>query len=115
MKSSIIREWAENLMEGDKRVEWQKSDAVLPSDIARIVRAEDKATDSNLQAICDIINERLAVDHWHMKGNPLDDAAPEMLEALRDLLPLAEALHEVPPHRANRIRVIIAKAEGNLP
>ena len=40
-------------------------------------------------------------------------AAPELLEALRELLPIAEACHEVPPTRANKARAAIAKAQAD--
>ena len=42
----------------------------------------------------------------------LHKAAPELLEALKDLLPMMEALHEVPDIRAAKARKAIAKAEG---
>jgi len=56
MNELEIHEWAEGIIAGDSRVDWQKDDLVYPNDIARIVRAEDDATDYDLQAICDIIN-----------------------------------------------------------
>ena len=40
-------------------------------------------------------------------------AAPELLEALRELLPIVEACHEVPPTRANKARAAIAKAQAD--
>ena len=40
-------------------------------------------------------------------------AAPDLLAALKDLLSMAESVHEVPPTRANKARAAIAKAEGN--
>jgi hypothetical protein len=42
-------------------------------------------------------------------------AAPDMLAALKELLPLIEAFHDVPPTRARKLRAVINKAEGREP
>ena len=59
MKKQEIKQWAENLHEGDERVDWQKKGDVTPAQIARIVRAEEPATDAELQQICDQLNAKI--------------------------------------------------------
>jgi len=57
MTKEEIREWAGNLAENDERVDWQKSDPVLGSDIAGIIREENpNATDSDIDQIARLIN-----------------------------------------------------------
>lgn len=58
MDQNLIRKWGENLAENDGRVDWQKSEPVTGSELARIVRAENPdATDADLDAIAQIIND----------------------------------------------------------
>ena len=56
MKRDDIKLWADNLIENDGRVSWQRVEPVTGQDIARIVRAEEAATDADLRAIAAIIN-----------------------------------------------------------
>ena len=42
-------------------------------------------------------------------------AAPDLLQALKDVLGIVRSVHEVPPTRATAAEAAIAKAEGNQP
>ena len=58
MKRTEIAQWAEGIIAGDKRVDWQRG-PISGQDIARIVRAEDyDATDDDLGAIAELVNQR---------------------------------------------------------
>jgi len=57
MTKEEIKQWAANLTESDQRASWQKCESVTGKDIARIVRAEDNATDDDLDAIAALINK----------------------------------------------------------
>ena len=57
MTKEEIKQWAANLTESDQRTSWQKCAPITGKDIARIVRAEDNATDVDLDAIAALINK----------------------------------------------------------